>query len=106
MEVCLGKRLIGGNSALRRAHLMVRKDQIAATRLDIEAGPEPIKGNCGATDVPPRSSRAQRGCPARLPRPCVAPDQAVQRSFLTQPIRITAALGKDRNSLILGEVGE
>jgi hypothetical protein len=101
VQVRLGKRLIGCHSALRRAHLMVREDQIAATRLDIEANPKPVKRNGGALDVPPRPSRAQPGSPARLPRPCVAPNQAVQRSFLARPIRIAAALGKDRNSLIL-----
>ena len=97
---------IGGHSALRRTHLVVREDQIGATTLNIEADPEPVKGNSGALDVPPRPTGAQQRLPARLGRPGVAPHQAVQRSLLARPIRITATLGEDRNSLFLGQVGE
>ena len=97
----LSERLLGGHATQRRAHLMVREDQIAATSLNIEGGPEPVKGNCGALDVPPRPSRAHPRRPAGLPRPRMAPNQTVQGSLLTLTMRITATLSEDRNSLVL-----
>ena len=106
MQIRASKRLIGGDAALRRTHLVVREDQITATGLHIEACPKPVQCNGRALDVPSRPSGADHGLPAGLALPCVSPNQAVQGCFLAQPIRITAPLGKERNSFLLGEMGQ
>jgi hypothetical protein len=54
VHVRLGKNLIGSHSTVCGTHLVVRKDQIDATTLNIESRPESVEGDSGAFDVPPR----------------------------------------------------
>src|SRR4029453_10142183 len=102
MHVGMSKRLAGGHPALRRTHFVVRKDQIAAASLHVEACPQPIQCDGSAFDVPSRPPGTEYRLPARLSLPCVSPNQAVQGGFLAQPSRITASLGKQRDGLLLG----
>jgi hypothetical protein len=83
---------------------VVREREVAATALHVERTGEVLEGDGGALDVPSGPSPAERAVPRRLAGSLELPDEAVQRVLLAGPLRVTAALGEQRQHLLRAQV--
>ena len=106
MDVRGGHRRPGHGTGLGGAHLVMREDQVGATTLDVETGPEVVEGDGGALDVPSRASRPERRGPAGLAGAREPPQQAIQRVAFPRAFGIPAAFREDLGHALLVVVAD
>ncbi|CNM28276.1 Uncharacterised protein [Mycobacterium tuberculosis] len=75
---------------VRSGELVVRKDQIATTALDVEAASDTTERDGCALDMPAWPARPERGRPAGLTGPRGPPQQRVEFVALAGAPRIAA----------------
>src|SRR4030095_13840690 len=87
----------------RGTELVMRKDQVGAAALDVEAHAEIPQRDGRTFDMPGRPPASKRRLPDRVPRALRVPEQTVDRILLSRPIRVTAALSGQCDHLVAGE---
>src|SRR6185437_2305139 len=82
MEPKARERFSGNRLRLRDFVLVMRKNKVDTTRMNIESLAEVAHRHCGALNVPSRPSRSERRFPERLIIPASLPEDKIARILL------------------------